>query len=49
MIKQRELKAALERMEPWRDRNADWRKLQDGRLVRFVDWKGASERAGRRS
>lgn len=49
MIKQKELMAALERLEPWRDRNADWRKLPDGRLARFVDWKGASKRAGRRS
>jgi hypothetical protein len=49
MIKQKELMAALERMEPWRDRNAEWRKLQNGRLERFVDWKGAAERAGRRS
>lgn len=48
-ITQRQIVAALERLEPWKDRNADWRKLPDGRLARFVDWKGASERAGRRA
>lgn len=49
MIKQKELMAALERLEPWKGPNAEWRKLPNGRLERFVDWKGAAERAGRRS
>ena len=49
MIERNEMKAALERLEPWKDRNAEWRKLPNGRLARFVDWKGASERAGRRA
>ena len=48
-ITQRQIVAALERLEPWKDRNADWRKLPNGRLARFVDWKGASGRAGRRA
>jgi hypothetical protein len=48
MIKREELKAALERLEPWRDRNAEWRRLPNGRLARFVDWNGAARRAGRR-
>lgn len=48
MIKREELKAALERLEPWRDRNAEWRRLPNGRLARFVDWIGAARRAGRR-
>lgn len=49
MIKQKELRAALERLEPWKGMNAEWRKLPNGQLERFVDWKGAAERAGRRS
>lgn len=49
MIKQKELMAALERLEPWKGMNAEWRKIPNGRLERFVDWKGAAERAGRRS
>lgn len=36
-IGQKELKRALDRLEPWH--SADIRKLSNGRLVRFVDWK----------
>ena len=37
MIKQKEMKRALERMEPWK--LTDMRKLSNGRIVRFTDWK----------
>ena len=36
MITQKEMLAALERLEPWK--RTDWRKLPNGRIVRFVDW-----------
>ena len=41
-ITQGELKAALDRLEPWRE--ADWRQLSNGRSVRFVDWKRLAAR-----
>ncbi len=37
MIKQKEMKRALERMEPWK--LTDMRKMPNGRIVRFTDWK----------
>ena len=32
------LYAALTRLEPWNWRATDWRKLSNGRIVRFVNW-----------
>ena len=42
MITQKELKPALDRLEPWK--RPDWRKLANGRIVRFVDWKRLASR-----
>ena len=39
MITQSELLAMLERRVPWHWRMTDWRKLPNGRIARFVDWK----------
>lgn len=39
MITQMELLAALERLEPWK--RTDYRKLPNGRIVRFIDWRKA--------
>jgi len=36
-ITQKMLKAALDRLEPWRA--PDYRKNSHGRIVRYVDWK----------
>lgn len=38
MITWRELYAALNRLEPWHPNATDWRKLSNGRIVRFVNW-----------
>lgn len=38
MIKWNELYAALTRLEPWSWRATDWRRLSNGRIVRFVNW-----------
>ena len=38
MITQQELMAILERLEPWHWKATVWRKLSNGRNVRFVDW-----------
>ena len=45
MIKQWELKRALDRLEPWR--GLDVRKLANGQIVRFVDWKSRCGKAVR--
>ncbi len=37
MITQKEMKRALDRMEPWK--LTDMRKMIGGRIVRFTDWK----------
>ena len=37
MITGEQLRKMLENLEPWR--GTDWRKLPNGRIVRFVDWK----------
>ena len=37
MISQQELKRALDALEPWKE--LDVRKLSNGKLARFVDWK----------
>lgn len=37
-ITREELVEALTRLEPWRMRHADLRKLSNGRIVRFVKW-----------
>jgi len=42
VIHQAVLKTALDRMEPWR--HPDYRKLPNGRIVRFVDWKRLASR-----
>ena len=38
MIKQQELKRALDALQPWNG-PLDLRKLSNGKLARFVDWK----------
>lgn len=38
MLNQFDLLAILERLEPWHWRATDWRKLPNGRIVRFVRW-----------
>ena len=42
MIKAKQLRKMLENLEPWRE--SDWRKLPNGRIVRFVDWKRLAAR-----
>ena len=37
MITQKEMKRALDRMQPWK--LTDMRKMPSGRIVRFVNWK----------
>lgn len=36
-ITRKQLYAALERLEPWR--GPDWRKMPNGRVVKYVDWR----------
>ena len=38
-ITRKQLKSALESLEPWK--RPDYRKLANGRIVRFVDWRRA--------
>ncbi len=38
MITREELMAVLEKAEPYDHRATDWRKLSNGRVVRFVRW-----------
>lgn len=42
-ITREELVEALTRLEPWRMRHADLRKLSNGRIVRFVKWSEISK------
>jgi len=42
MITAEQLRAMLDDLEPWR--GTDWRKLSNGRIVRFVDWKRLAAR-----
>ena len=37
-ITRKQLYLALMRREPWHPRAADWRKLPNGRIFRFVNW-----------
>ena len=39
MITRKELMAVLDRLAPRRWCAMDWRRLADGRLVRFVAWR----------
>lgn len=43
-ITQDKLKTALDRLAPWHPRATDWRKLSNGRIVRFVDWRRIASR-----
>ena len=38
MLTQQDLLAVLEACEPWHWKATDWRKLSNGRTVRFVNW-----------
>ena len=38
-ITRKQLKSELESLEPWK--RPDYRKLANGRIVRFVDWRRA--------
>ena len=38
MIRCNELKAALERLEPWHWRGSDWRRVGE-KIVRFINWR----------
>ena len=42
MITAEQLRKMLDDLEPWRGN--DWRKLPNGRIVRFVDWKRLAAR-----
>ena len=42
MITAEQLRKMLDDAEPWR--GSDWRKLPNGRIVRFVDWKRLAAR-----
>ena len=42
IITAKQLRKMLEDVEPWR--GSDWRKLPNGRIVRFVDWKRLATR-----
>ena len=37
-LTRRQIYAALLRREPWHPKATDWRKLANGRIVRFVKW-----------
>ena len=37
-ITQRQMLALLERREPYSHKATVWRKLSNGKIVRFVDW-----------
>jgi len=39
MLSQADLLAILNSLMPWHPRRTDWRKLSNGRIVRFVNWK----------
>jgi hypothetical protein len=45
MITQSDLKAILDGLSPSRWCAWDWRKLADGRVVRFVNWRKAVRHA----
>lgn len=45
MIRQTQLLAALRRIQSRGRAPSDFRKLPDGRIVRFVDWRKAGRRA----
>lgn len=45
MIKQPELLALLRRLLSRSPFMSDWRKLSNGRLVRFIDWRKAVRHA----
>lgn len=38
MIAQWQLLALLQRLAPWHWRRTDWRKMPNGRTLRFVKW-----------
>ena len=38
MIKNEQLRELLEKREPHNPRRTDWRKMPNGRIVRFIDW-----------
>ena len=38
MLTQGQLLAVLERLEPWHWMATVWRKLSNGKIVRFVNW-----------
>lgn len=38
IITKEQMLALLESLEPWHWRATDWRKLSNGRIVRFVKW-----------
>ena len=42
MITAEQLRKMLDDLKPWRE--TDWRKLSNGRIVRFVDWKRLAAR-----
>ena len=42
MIKVKQLRKMLDDVEPWR--GSDWRKLPNGRIAKFVDWKRLAAR-----
>lgn len=42
MITAEQLRKMLDDLEPWR--RSDYRKLANGRIVRFVDWKRLASR-----
>lgn len=44
MITAEQLRKMLDDLEPWHWRATDWRKLSNGRIVRFVDWKRLAAR-----
>ena len=48
MITQRDLMAILNALQPWHWRATDWRRLSNGRIVRFVKWNWKEERAAMR-
>ena len=47
MITPEQLYRALERLDPYRPSVSDWRKLSNGRIVRFVNWRKAATEASK--
>ena len=39
MLSQADLLVILTRLMPWHPSRTEWRKLPNGRIVRFINWK----------